>query len=171
VSTIGPGYGVRRYEEPQSNNGMAPTASDGLTPLPPPSPLAILPGQSAAYLAFLRALGLNEGEDIASTQRAIDTMNARAGLTQADLADQAGYAQENVAASYENRGLLRSGSRLRDQARTSASYGRQMAGNELDLAMNADNLVSQLASRRAENERKRAEQAMNTTAGIYEDME
>lgn len=190
MSVIGPGYGVRATEGQQMAPGYGLRAYEtdpsvhetgmGPTTLPPPAvpdftpaalaDTAIQPGQSAAYLAFLRALGLDEGENIANTQRAVDSLNARAGLTQADLADQAQYAQENVAGNHEARGLFRSGARLRDESRTAAGYGRQMAGVELDTAMNVDNLVSQLAASRAAAERKRAEQAMNTTAGIYEDM-
>lgn len=132
---------------------------------------SIFPGSSAAYLAFIRALGIDENEDLAVTQRAIDALNIRAGLARDEYAQGAMEAQENIADSAESRGMFRSGRRLTEEARSTARYGRGLANNELDMSMRADDLILDLARRRAENERRRAEQAYEVTAGLYEEME
>lgn len=125
--------------------------------------------QDPAHLAFLRALGLEDQEDAATTQQNVDAMNRRAGLALTDLAESGIRSRQQIADSREARGLWRSGERLRAQSDQQAQEARQASQISAGVATDTAALTQQLAQRRAERERRRAEvgfsTAGNTVAG------
>lgn len=131
------------------------------------SDMGLNPAMHPAYLAFLRALGLQNATDAVDAQAAIDRLNARAGLSREEIIDQGGIQREGIQGGYEARGLWRSGAKLRDLNRQRASEGRALGGVELNVADQSAQLISELARRRAAGERQTAEKAYDVTADLF----
>lgn len=154
----------------------------GLAPLDPLAPRTTQPAThvapaasslavSPAWLAFRRSLGIEDWVDVATAQAQIDALNRRAGLTRGDLLERGVDERQGIANSFETRGLLRSGARLRDQAKQQAGEGRALADIELGLAEQSAALMANLAGRQAERQRSSAEQGLTVaereTVGGY----
>ena len=174
ASSYGPGYGLRDFEddpadqEPRPAPQFAPPA--GLLGVPQSSTAASL-AVSPAWLAFRRSLGIEDATDAATAQAKIDALNRRAGLARGDLVERGKDQRQGIADSYETRGLLRSGARLRDQAKQQGGEGAALADLELTLAEQQAQLMAQLAQRQAERQRTSAERALSVadreTVGGY----
>jgi hypothetical protein len=116
---------------------------------------------SPAWLAFRRALGIEDATDAATAQSQIDALHRRAGLTRGDLLDQGVKARQGIADSLESRGLFRSGERLKAQADQQAGEGRQLSDVEASLAEGVSALAAQAAQRQAERQRSAAEKGLD----------
>lgn len=120
-------------------------------------------GTSPAYLAFLRALGLDQATDSIEAQSAIDALNRRAGLARADIAAQGTRQRQNISDDAEVRGVWRSGARLRRQADQRADEGRQTSAVEYGAGEDIGELTQRLAERRLQRTREQSERALDTT--------
>ncbi len=124
-------------------------------------------GQSPAYLAFLRALGLSDATDTANNQVTIDALNRRAGLSLENLAASGAQQRQGISDSHESRGLYRSGARLRAQAGQQEGEARQGSAIAGGAADDTAALVADLAQRRAERQQKSAEMAYGAATDVY----
>ena len=164
ASPFGPGYGLRDVEPDAPDVSRLQPAQDQA----PVSPLAALPGSmmgaslavSPAWLAFRRSLGISDATDAATAQSQVDALNRRAGLARGDLLERGKDQRQGIADNFETRGLLRSGARLRDQAKQQGGEGAALADLELTLAEQQAGLMAQVAQRQAERQRSGAEQAL-----------
>ena len=147
-------------QDPEGDQERAAAAQQQAAPSAPDSSLAVSP----AFLAFRRAIGVQDSTDAATTQQQIDALNQRAGLQRGDLLEQGAKARQGIADSHEARGLFRSGERLKAQTEQQTGEGRALGGLESGLATDVAGLTAQLAQRRAERERQSAEQGLNTAA-------
>ena len=129
-------------------------------PAAPQASLAVDP----AWLAFRRSLGVEDAADAATTQQQIDALNRRAGLQRGDLIEQGVQQRQGIADSHEARGLFRSGGRLKSQAQQQSGEGKALGQIEAGLAEGVSGLAQSLAQRRAERERRGAEQGLSTAA-------
>lgn len=120
-------------------------------------------GTSAAYLAFMRALGLDQANDAIEAQSAIDSLNRRAGLARADIASQGVRQRQNISDDAETRGVWRSGARLRRQAEQRVDEGRQTGALEYGAGDDIGRLTEQLAERRLKRSRDTAERQLDSS--------
>jgi hypothetical protein len=116
------------------------------------------PATDPAYLAFLRQTGVQEQDLGAEAAARISSLNRALQRHLPAYADQKRQAEQGVADSYEERGLYRSGGRLRDQVDAGNAVDRnrlediantqdQSAGVNADLARNIADLRRQAAER------------------------
>lgn len=124
-------------------------------------------GQSGAYLAFLRALGLDDAKDATGNQVRIDALNRRAGLAIENNASQGAQQRQGIADSAETRGLFRSGARLRAQAGQEEGQARQQSGIINETADQTAGLIADMAQRRAERQQELAEKSYGAADSIY----
>ena len=148
----------------------APAAPDYMAPdsaasyaAPVTRPLASAP----EWLAYLSALGLEESQARADTDRMRSMYQSEAARQKQDLIPQYGQARRNIAGGMEARGMARSGEMLRRLAENRAQQGRQTAGIEAGLAGQIGQLESNLAQRLGSLASQRAQQELSLRSQGY----
>lgn len=126
------------------------------------SPRVINPEEDPQFLAFQRALGVQENELRAS-------IAMRRARLQSDLANRMPTFEEakrsalqSIGDSYLNRGTFRSGMRLQDQDKAASGIERQRTDAITQTRQAEADLGGELARVIAENRRRQAEEAINT---------
>lgn len=147
--------------------GAAPAPAPA-NPSPTPQPAVSL-ATDPAYLAFLRALGVEDSEDAASTQTGVDRINRTLAARLPEVTEAGDYAREGISGSFESRGLFRSGSHEVALARQRAAEGRTISDLESTTADSTADLTTALARRRAERERRKAEATLAGAGNVYGD--
>jgi hypothetical protein len=124
------------------------------------------PATDPAYLAFLRQTGVQEQDLGAEAAQRISSLNRALARHLPAYADQKRQAVQGVADSYEERGLFRSGGRLRDQV----DAGNAVDRNRLEYIANTQDqsagVNSDLARSIADLRRRAAEQELATRETI-----
>lgn len=123
--------------------------------------------EDPAYLAYLNALGFqrSEAERVAATKTA--ALKDRAAFTAPRIQEEGVRADEGVRQNYEDRGLLQSGARLRDQARTSADTQYRLGSLELGLQEDIGDVEAQLAAQRAGLATDEVTKALDVATSLY----
>lgn len=103
----------------------------------------INPEEDPSFLAFQRAQGFNEDQLRAQVAMARSRNNIDYANQLPVMAEQNRQASENIANSYESRGLMQAGNEKLDQLRQKTEYARQQGA--ADLGRNRQNEDSSLA--------------------------
>lgn len=122
--------------------------------------------QDPAYLAYVRAAGLEN-------QQAVANYNKRQAALQAALQGnlqqqqfEAPISQRNLAGSYEARGISRSGERLRGQAELATRQQQAQQQAVQNTAAGISNEAGTLASTIAQNNRQAAEAGLDAATRL-----
>lgn len=124
-------------------------------------------GQSPAYLAYLRSLGVTDANDAAGTQTGVDTVQRRTATMLPRIAEQGAISREGISGNYESRGLYRSGQHEVSLARQRAGEGQQVGDLQSGGADQIALLQATLVQQRAARQRQLVEQALNAANGLY----
>jgi hypothetical protein len=151
----GGGYTLRT-DNPDEHYDFAPP------PPPPPTPNPIY--SDPAIQAFLRTSGLGLDIYAADTERQVNNVNRVVNTQVGDLQFQQGEANRRVGQQHENRGMYRSGGRLRGQAVSDRTYNDKITDTQNQGAQQVGTLVSGLAGKVAETWGKAAEQGLDIGA-------
>lgn len=141
----------------------APGPGYSMTPTAAPTPTASTPGagasvaapdtsalgQSPAYLAYLRALGVADTTHSAAIQGQIDALNRNVQLRLPQMQQDAGYANQRLLNGMEARGILNSGETENNLSRQQMLQQRQQDALQAGAAQRTADLVNQLAEFRA----------------------
>lgn len=122
--------------------------------------MALSPEAQSSYLAYLRAIGLEEGaaRGVAAQQTSAIQRQVSAALP--EINRQGLMRRERIGQGAETRGVFRSGARLKNQAEDQANeqyrvggmlgqLADRTAGLQADLGYNLSNLARQRAERQA----------------------
>lgn len=123
------------------------------------------PYANPAYLAFLRAQGLEESDAVGEAQTRISALRRGLNMRLPDYAEGEKRGLESVGEDFENRGLFRSGARLVAQQRVSDDQQKaklgDIAGVQDEVAQTSAALARSVAGLR----RARAEQELSYRTG------
>lgn len=126
------------------------------------SPKPLNPEEDPQFLAFQRALGVQENELRASIAMQRSRLQSDLANRMPEFDRQKAEGLEDVQNSYLDRGTFRSGMRLQDQDRTANAVERQRANAVQQTRQGVADLEGGLARQIAENRRRQAEEAINT---------
>jgi len=164
------GRPVEAAVDPVGAGGADPDMTGGLAGLPDapvvPRPSVSL-AEDPAYLAFLRALGVEDAEDAADTQARTDALGRQLSMRLPEVAEAGEDSRSAISGSFESRGLFASGGREVALARQRADEGRTVAGLESTVADQSAQYARELARRRAERARRTAEAGLLAGANLY----
>lgn len=142
------------YYDDDGRSGPAPA---------PPRQLA----NSPEWLAYLQALGLEEGQFRADIDRQRSMAKAAADYQAAGIGPEYDKQRRGISSSMEARGLQSSGEKLRRLAESRADEGRAQAGVQLGLGQTLSQLESSLANKMMDLGARRASQELSMRAGGY----
>ena len=117
-------------------------------------------GADAQYQAFLRGLGLEEGQVWRRNALTLDQANQNRGVALSDLQIGRDDRLERTGGNYESRGFVRSGERLKDEARIGRDFNRSTADVNRAWAQTQAGVRQSLGEQIAALARQRAEQEM-----------
>jgi hypothetical protein len=129
----------------------------------PPRQLA----SSPEWLAFLNALGLEEGQFRADIDRQRSFAKSAADQQIAQLGPQYDQQRRGITGSQEARGMARSGEHVKRLAESRGAQGRDTSNINLGLGMTLSGLESQLANKMMDLGARRASQELSLRAGGY----
>lgn len=155
---------------PSGGNGYSGPAAGGGGPLGDGYPVNATPalGQDPAYLAFLRALGIEKNDLTQSAATRMSVIDNEIARRLADIAQAGVYSREGIAGNFESRGVLHSSAREIARARELADEGRQ-TGALQGAADDQKRLIREEYDRRiAEANRRIAEQSLTSAGNIYQ---
>jgi hypothetical protein len=124
-------------------------------------------GQSPAYLAYLRTLGVEDATDQANTQTSVDAAQRRQAMLAPRIAQSGEYAREGISGGYESRGLFRSGQHEVGLARQRQAEGQQLGDLTSATTDQVTALKAALAAQMAARRRAMAEQGLNAANALY----
>lgn len=124
-------------------------------------------GQDPAYLAFLRALGIEKADLNQSAEERIRVINNEIARRLPDILQQGIYAREGIDNNFESRGVFRSGHRLTSLARERADEGQQISSLQGAAADQIFLIKQELARRLGEADRRAAEQSLTSAGNVY----
>lgn len=128
--------------------------------------LTLTPAMDPAYLAFLRASGVQEAEASAEADTRISQLRRGLNRRAVGYQEDARLTNRAVGEDYENRGLYESGRRVSDQADAAAMIGRQRLDDEETTGDQISNTTNAAASTIARLRRQRAEEELNSRTRI-----
>jgi hypothetical protein len=161
-----PGYVEQSaYEEPIAYDDGSGSGSGGgsYAALEPPKILS----ESPEWLAYLNALGLEEQQFRADTDKSRGFYQSDAQRQTEDLTPQYTEQRRGIAGSLETRGMSRSGEQLRKLAQNRGQEGRQKAGIQANLGMQIGSLESQLAQKLLDINSRKASQELSLRSQGY----
>jgi len=150
------------YEDPGYGGGYGGGGSGG--GYAPPKVL----NESPEWLAYLNALGLEEGQYRADADRQRGFMSSDAERQIGDLTPQYDQQRRGIAGSAEGRGVLRSGEYLKRQAESRSAQGRQTSGIQANLAGQLGGVESQLAQKMMDITARKAQQELQLRSQGYQ---
>lgn len=133
--------------------------------------MADIPATLAAdptTLAWLRASGVENATDEANTNNRIAAINRTLGINLDDLHRQGEQARSGISASFEDRGLFRSGMHEENLGRSMGAEQRQALDLRAGAADDTASLLSQLAMNRASRARSGAETSLEALARLIQ---
>lgn len=125
-------------------------------------PLALTPATDPAYLAFLRAQGIEESEAMGEIDRRVSSLTRGLTRRMPVYSDRNERSMESIGLDFEGRGLHRSGARLVAQQRAANDIDRDRLE---DVATTQDNIAGaygQGARTVAALRRERAERELDS---------
>lgn len=125
--------------------------------------------QSPSYLAFLRSVGVADGEDAAVTQYGADRVQRRTARALPRLGELGGRAREQISNSHESRGLFRSGQHEVALGRQRSDEAYATTSLQDDTSDDVRAMQMELARRRAERQRGLAEAGLGAAGELYEE--
>lgn len=128
--------------------------------------LSLTPATDPAYLAFLRAQGIEESDAMGEIDRRVSSLTRGLTRRMPVYADRAERSQEGVTSDFEDRGLYRSGARLVAQQRAANDVERDRLE---DIAGTQDGVADAYAGGArtvAALRRQQTEQELSTRAGL-----
>lgn len=125
-----------------------------------PTLTSLNPTEDPAFLAFLRAQGIEEAELANTVAQRLGIIERTRNVAIPRLQEDEARAVQRVADVFENRGLFRSGQRLLRQSEVAQAFGRRRADLEARLADQGASLIQQLTAQIAANRRQAAEEAL-----------
>ena len=130
------------------------------------SVLAIEPEQDPQFLAFQRALGVEESELRNSIQRRRAATQRRLAIELPSLDRQLQLGIEQIGDRFAARGIPKAGERALEESRLQGDVGGQRAQLISDAAEQQANLDAELAQKLAEQQRKLAEASLETRQNL-----
>jgi hypothetical protein len=134
--------------------------------VPELGPQPLNPEEDPAFLAFLRAQGVEESELRSAIATRLGNIQRELARQLPRIGEQEQEAIQRVADAYENRGLYRSGARLVDQARMQREYGYRRSDLERAAMDEQTALAQQLAQQVAAMRRRQAEEDLATRSRL-----
>lgn len=122
--------------------------------------------EDPAYLAFLRAIGAEDTEDVEQTNLSADRLRRQAALRLPEIAEAGQISREGVSAGFEDRGLYRSGQHEVALARQRAAEARQVGAVQSGVTEGTSDLEARLARQRAARTRRKAEAGLSTSGSL-----
>jgi hypothetical protein len=131
------------------------------------APVRIL-AESPEWLAYLNALGLEEAQFRADTDKSRGMFQSDAERQEQDLTPVYEQSRRGIAGGMETRGMSRSGEQLRKLAENRGQEGRQKAGIKAQLGMQIGSLESQLAQKLLDINARKASQELQLRSQGYQ---
>lgn len=119
-----------------------------------------------AYLAFLRAQGMEETEAVGEAQSRISALRRGLNLRLPDYEEREKRGMEGVGEDYENRGLFRSGARLVAQQRLANDTQQDKLNDTLGTNEAVADIERNMAGTIARIRRDRAEKELSYRTGM-----
>lgn len=123
-------------------------------------------GTDPAYLAFLRALGLEESFDEDDAAYEVDNLRADLNRQLPRIAEQGIRVRKGISSNYGGRGLYRSGGHEMTLARQRADEAQDVGDLQYGAARSEADMLRDLARRRIRRQTGAAEQALSTGTRI-----
>lgn len=136
----------------------------GGLPAPPPRPKLT---ESPEWLAYLNALGLEQNQFEADIARQRGFYASEAARQVGALGPQYQQQRRDITAGLQDRGMLRSGERLRRDSENRQTQGRHVSGIQAQNAGQQMQLESQLAQKMIDIGARRAQQELQLRAQGY----
>lgn len=127
----------------------------------PPDPSALPLEQDPTYLAYLRSAGLINQAALATYNRKTSALQSSLQSILPGMGRDDATQQRNLAGSYEDRGMLRSGEALRGASELADQQQRQRAAAIGGVAGDIGNEADTLAQTIAQNQQKAAESGID----------
>lgn len=124
-------------------------------------------GQDPAYLAFLRALGIEKADLNQSAEDRIAVINREIARRLPDILQAGIYSREGIDNNFESRGVYRSGAHEVALGRERADEARQTSALQGAAADQVFLIRQELARRQAEADRRGADQSLTSAGNIY----
>lgn len=124
------------------------------------------PAVDPAFLAFLRSQGMEESDIAGEIARRTSAITRGLALNAPVYEENERQGVQNVANSFEDRGLYRSGQRLVKQQDVVNDFTRQRLGAEANARQQIADLNSSGAAQVAALRRRTAEQELATRGGL-----
>ena len=137
----------------------------GALPGPPPRPKL---AESPEWLAYLNALGLEQSQFEADIARQRGILSSEAGRQTGALGPQYQRQRRDITAGLQDRGMLRSGERLRRDAESRSVEGQQKAGIQAGLTGQLSGLESQLAQKMIDIGARKADRELSLRSAGYQ---
>ena len=153
-----------RYPTPQQEEPVMQTQTYATEPAPAPS---LELATSPEWLAYLNALGLEEGQFRADIDRQRGVAQTLAAQQTGDITAEGPGQRRRIAGGLETRGMARSGQFIRSLAEQRAGEGRRQAGVQGSLTGSLSGLESSLAQRLIDIEARRAQQELQMRLAGY----
>lgn len=123
---------------------------------------------SPEWLAYLNALGLEQGQFTADIDRQRALAQSQADVAVQNLVPQFAQQRQGIAGSLESRGMARSGELLTDLSKSRQAEGIAQSGIQQGLASQQSSLESALAQKMIDiNARKAQQQLQLLSSGSY----
>lgn len=123
--------------------------------------------ENPAYSAFLRATGAEEADAQASTQQRIDQLGRDLARQLPLITEQGGRTRQQISGGFESRGLFRSGEHETKLGLQRADEAREVSMLQGVTGDQIGQLQAELARRRSDIQRRRAEAALQTAPDLY----
>lgn len=147
-------------QDPEGDQERAAQAQQAAAP---PRVLA----EDPAYLAYQRALGVEDATDETATNSQADTLRRAVGDQLAQLTTNGDRARQSIDGNFEARGVYRSGAHEQRLGEQRQDEGTQASAIQSQLASQVGDLTQQLAQRKAARQRTLADQGLNTASNLY----
>lgn len=147
---------LRQQQQTAAQQQAAPTAA---------SPAQVL-AEDPAWLAYQRALGVEDAQDREATTSRAEALRRAQGDGLANLSIAGDRSRREISGNYEARGVLRSGAHETRLGEQRMDEGRQASQLQSATATQVSDLEQQLAQRRVARQRGAAEQGLNTANSL-----
>lgn len=118
-------------------------------------------GQDPTWLAYMRALGFEEGEATANAEQSRGQVEDRLAFQRPIVAEQGEMARRGISAGFESRGVFRSGGHETALAEQRRGEQEQVGALELDAANDVAGITGSLAQEIVRLRRQQTERDMD----------